>query len=248
MPPPSLNHIHLRIHFISQPYCRWTSITITTDSSKTFSDFPLPNGTDSPDWLSRLPTDQTLISNPLSPKKQPSLTGFFRTRSTSCSWPAPRLGHHIPENARHSSVWLHLSLQPNSSRPPPSTTLSAFADLSALPHPAPWWVLDSVPSRAAGPFISTRASEVSSLGLCLRRGLFYFDVFLLAAAWCITHPTQCAMCITQCSYERSKQWDKQAAVICLKMSPFWELQTAEKSCQSIVMNIVRTDRDTFQTF
>lgn len=148
MPPPSLNHIHLCIHFISQPYCRWTSITITTDSSKTFSDFPLPNGTDSPDWLSRLPTDQTLISNPLSPKKQPSLTGFFRTRSTSCSWPAPRLGHHIPENESHSSVWLHLSLQPNTHPQPPVHN----------PFSLCWPLCSSTPSTVVGPWFCSRQS------------------------------------------------------------------------------------------
>lgn len=62
------------------------------------------------------------------------------------------------------------SLHPNPSQSPPSTTLSAFADLSALPHPAPWWVLDSVPCRAAaGPFVSGEAPGESTLGVCSQR-------------------------------------------------------------------------------
>lgn len=178
----------------------------------------------------------------------------IHNRSTFCSWSASHLGLSHP-GKWESSLLLAPPIPSSLAQVdlPSPTTLSAFATHSIIPWPlcfskaqcSPQFFSRQGCSRA---LYSMGGSGVSSLGLRLQRWLFYFDVFLLATVWCITHPTQCAMCITQCSYERSKQWDARAAVICLKMSPFWESQAADKICQSTVTNIVKTGKDSFQTF
>lgn len=180
--------------------------------------------------------------------------GSSEFRSISfCSSSAPCLGPSHPRKWE-SSFYLPPPIPPSLTQVnlPFPTTLSAFATHSIIPWPfcfSNTTVLASIlfPAELQQGPLSPGVSGVSSLCLCLQRWLFYFDVFLLAAVWCITHPTQCAICIIQCSYERSKQWDARAAVICLKMSPFWESQTADKIYQSTVLNIVKTGKDSFQT-
>ena len=220
---------------------------------KTFRGFPLAR------WyqFSRLTFKAVHSAGPhiqmLLPKKRPSLSGLFIT------------GAHSAHGQLHTLVRLIWKMRLISPLAPPipsslaqvdlpsPTTLSAFAGIQSYPD------LSAFPTAQCSPQFCSRqgcgralyslgGSGVPSLGLHLQRRLFYFDVFLLATVWCITHPTQCAMCITRCSYERSKQWDAGAAVICLKTSPFWESQAADKICQSTVTNTAKTGKDPFQTF
>lgn len=190
----------------------------------------------------------------LLPKKRPSLSGLFITGAHSAHGQLHTLVRLILENENHLSFWLHLflpALLRLTSPPPqlcqPLPRIQSHPDLSAFPTAqcSPQFCSRQGCGRA---LYSLGGSGVPSLGLRLQRRLFYFDVFLLATVWCITHPTQCAMCITRCSYERSKQWDAGVAVICLKTSPFWESQAADKICQSTVTNTAKTGKDSFQTF
>lgn len=108
---------------------------------------------------------------PLLPRETTSLTEFFSIQEhillTASSTPWPIISQKMRVILLSGSTY---PLGSNSIALPPSATLPAFADLSALPHPAAWWVLDSVPCRAAaGPLVSTRASGESPLGLCLQR-------------------------------------------------------------------------------
>lgn len=203
--PPSFDHVHLLFHSISQPHCTGTFIAIITDSSGTFGGLSLPNGTNSPGWLSRLSTVQPSYPTPSPHKKQPFLTGSLRIQEH-----VPLRASPVPRSIASQTVRVVLQpgsthcLQTNPSWPPPSMTLSAFANLCALVPPAPWSLILLSTELKSAPFFTRGVSGVSSLGLCLQRWLFYFDMFLLAAVWCITHPTQCATCITQCSYERGE--------------------------------------------
>lgn len=111
------------------------------------------------------------------------------------------------------------------------------------------WVFEPFLRKAtAGSSIPTGVSGVSSLGVCGADD-FISTCFcwqqpgasshIQLDVWCAVH--------TECSYESGKQWAEQVAVICLKMSPFWELQTADKSCQSVVPHIAKTAKESLQT-
>lgn len=215
-----------------------------------------PDGTTSPDWLSRLSTVQILISKSLSPKKQATLTGFFRFQEehillTASSTPWPISSQKIRIILPFVST---CSLQPNPSWPPlPHNSFSLCHSfnhtLTALLFQQHSAVPNSVPYRAAaGPFYSMGASGVSSLGLCSQRWLFYFYVFLLAVVWCITHPIQCAMCIIHTPLPRGVNSEMR------EWLSFVSKCLHSENCRLLirsvnqVMNIAKTGKDPFQTF
>lgn len=134
------------------------------------------------------------------------------------------------------------SLPPNSFWSWPCT--SSGPDLCAYPQSATAGVLGSV----LFPFISIEVSAVSALGLGRDKSLISM-CFRWQPSAASSHIQVNVWCASYSALLRGvKQWDEQAAVICLKMSPFWELQTADKSCQSAEANTEKAGKDFVQTF